>query len=734
MTGLAAAKHKMRVEGLPEAAVASFERLYGQLATGRRGLLASDELEPVLDVPALEDLDDEPAPLDGLAIIKLNGGLGTSMGLSTPKGLVAVRPPLTFLDVIARQIRAARSRHGARLPLVLMHSFATRVPSLAFLERYADLPSDVPLDFLQGREPKLRADDLSPVQWPRDPRLEWCPPGHGDLYTAIATSGMLGALLERGYRYAFMSNADNLGAVVEPRIVAWMARHGVPFLMEVVAGTAADRKGGHIAWRDGCLVLRETAQTPPDDAGSFGDFRRWRHYNTNNLWLDLVALSELLEERDGVLGLPLIANRKTVDPTDAGSPAVVQLETAMGAALGVIPGARVLAVPRRRFVPVKTTDDLLVVRSDACELHPEDARLEPGRRWPLVALDPAYFRRLDDFERRFPAGAPSLARCEGLVIRGDVSFGRDVTVVGEVELDGPLEVADGTILDRSIELPPSTEERLDMSAVEDDVQAAREALYSAGIVGCKGAYSRDWARQLGEDIAVLFEEALAQPNGALGRGPNRYYVEITPERLRGFEELVTHPWFTGVCEAVLGPDYEVIEVGFDVPGPGAMNQPWHRDFPAPEDTVRDRKLTSLAFNVTTVDVEPDMGPFEIAPGTQWESGEDFEHGMFPPKSEAERYASIAEQKMPKMGDISARSALTVHRGTANQSQKSRPVLVVGVDAPNAGNAERHDLQFTESYYAALPEEARRHLPARIVEELEPIEQEHTIEGLVMGEA
>jgi len=246
-----------------------------------------------------------------------------------------------------------------------------------------------------------------------------------------------------------------------------------------------------------------------------------------------------------------------------------------------------------------------------------------------------------------------------------------------------------------------------MTAVEEEVQAAREALYNDGIVGRKGAYSRDWAHELGEDIALLFEEALAQPNGALGRGPNRYYVEITPERLRGFEELVTHPWFTGVCQAVLGPDYEVIEVGFDVPGPGAMNQPWHRDFPAPE---------------------------EIAPGTQWESGEDFEHGMFPPKAEGDRYAAIAEQKMPKMGDISARSALTVHRGTANQSQKSRPVLVVGVDAPNAGNAERHDLQFTEGYYAALPEAARRHLPARIVEELEPIEQAHTIEGLVMGEA
>jgi ectoine hydroxylase-related dioxygenase (phytanoyl-CoA dioxygenase family) len=273
-----------------------------------------------------------------------------------------------------------------------------------------------------------------------------------------------------------------------------------------------------------------------------------------------------------------------------------------------------------------------------------------------------------------------------------------------------------------------------MSTVHEDVQAAREALYNAGIAGRKGAFSREWARRLGEDVDTQFTEALARPNGAVGRGPNRYYVAICPEHLRGFEELVTHPWFTGVSEAVLGPDYEIIEVGFDVPGPGALNQPWHRDFPAPPETVQDGILTSLAFNITTVDVKPDMGPFEIAPGTQWEDGADFAHGMFPPRSAADRYAAIAERKLPQMGDISARSGLTVHRGTKNESDASRPVLIVGVVAPGVGEADRHDLQVTEGYYAALPEEVSRHLRARIVQELEPIEQAHTIEGLVMGEA
>jgi UTP--glucose-1-phosphate uridylyltransferase len=271
----------------------------------------------------------------------------------------------------------------------------------------------------------------------------------------VLTSGVLDRLRERGYRYAFVSNSDNLGAVVEPRILAWMARHEVPFVMEVVEGTAADRKGGHIARRDGRLLLRETAQTPPDDAESFGDFRRWRYYNTNNLWLDLEALATLLAERSGDLGLPLIVNRKTVDPADKSSPPVVQLETAMGAALGVIPGARVLAVPRRRFVPVKTTDDLLVVRSDACELDPVDSRLEPRAGWPLVALDSAHFKLLGDFEARFPSGPPSLKDCDRLEVRGDVTFGRDVVVRGEAEVEGPARVPDGAVIGTGRDTPAS---------------------------------------------------------------------------------------------------------------------------------------------------------------------------------------------------------------------------------------------------------------------------------------
>jgi len=267
-----------------------------------------------------------------------------------------------------------------------------------------------------------------------------------------------------------------------------------------------------------------------------------------------------------------------------------------------------------------------------------------------------------------------------------------------------------------------------------DTAAIMGGLYGDGIIAMKGAFERSWVQQVGRDIDVLFQEALARPNGALPRGPARYYVEIHPERLSGFVDLVTHPWVVAVCEAILGPEYKVVELGFDVPGPGALNQPWHRDFPSPDATLTGRRLNSLAFNLTTVDVTEDMGPFEIAPGTQWDHGPDFDDGMFPPRSLYPRYMERAQRKMPKMGDISARSALTIHRGTANQSNKSRPVLVLGVDAPDARNAEKHDLQVTRGYFETLPEQVRKHLTYRMVDKLEDIVQAHTIEGLKMGDA
>jgi UTP--glucose-1-phosphate uridylyltransferase len=450
--GLDAAVEKMRAEGLGDAAVESFARQYERLRAGETGTLAEAEIEPVAELPDAEDLEAEagPALLDQAVVIKLNGGLGTSMGMTKAKSLLEVKEGRTFLDLIAEQILDLRERSGARLPLVLMNSFATREDSLAALERYGDLSAGLPADFVQNKVPKLRADDLEPVQCPGDPSLEWAPPGHGDLYTALVTSGMLDALTGDGYRYAFVSNSDNLGAVLDPRILAWLAESGAPFLMEVADRTSSDRKGGHLARRasDGGLVLREIAQTPDEDVDAFQDTSRHRYFNTNTLWVDLHALRDVLSGA-GVLDLPMIVNRKTVDPGDKGSTPVIQLETAMGAAIGVFEGAAALRVPRSRFVPVKTTNDLLSLRSDAYVIGDGRAvHLAPERDGvpPFVDLDADHYKLVRQFEERFPQGAPSLVACSALHVRGDVTFGAGVVVRGDVTVDGPAAVPDGAVL------------------------------------------------------------------------------------------------------------------------------------------------------------------------------------------------------------------------------------------------------------------------------------------------
>ena len=449
---VAAVLAKAEAGGARAVELAALRRRLRQLGEQQAGRLPGEVLEPLADLPRLDELP-EPPPgqaadvLGRLVIVKLNGGLGTSMGLSGPKSLLQVKPGASFLDVLATQVLALRERHGARLPLVLMNSAATRGPSLDALRRYGGLRvPGVPLDFLQGREPKIGAGDLQPVRWPADPELEWCPPGHGDIYTALAASGTLGALLGAGLRYAFVSNSDNLGALADVRIGAWLAAGQVPFALEAVRGTLADRKGGHLARYQGRVVLRETAQVPDGDT-SFTDVGRWRWYNTNNIWIDLRALQDLQAADPAAPALPLIVNRETVDPRDPASTPVIQLESAMGAAIGSIPGARAIHVPRSRFAPVKTTDDLLVVRSDAYQLT-DDGQMRPSfdGPGPVVTLDKDYFKLLPGFEQRFPAGAPSLRRCHRFEVDGDVTFGAGVIAVGDVRVTGPHHVPDGEVL------------------------------------------------------------------------------------------------------------------------------------------------------------------------------------------------------------------------------------------------------------------------------------------------
>ncbi len=253
-----------------------------------------------------------------------------------------------------------------------------------------------------------------------------------------------------------------------------------------------------------------------------------------------------------------------------------------------------------------------------------------------------------------------------------------------------------------------------------------------GVVGKKGAFSREFVEQLREDMMTAFWEAIQRPGGAVGRGPRRWYVELHPQAISGFVDLVTHPWITAMSEAVLGPEYQIVEIGFDTPFQGAKNQPWHRDFPSPKETYEEHRITSLAFNLTGVDVTPDMGPFEVAPGTQWEDGRSWKHEMFPDPSTWSRYAERGVRKYPQMGDVSCRSALTIHRGTAHPSPIARPVLVIGMDAPGAGHAALHDMMVTKDFHDALPQSVRDRLVCRVVDKLVPVTQKHDIEGLVMG--
>lgn len=454
--GLSAAQDKMRAAGVAEQAIDVFSHYYRELENGATGLIPEDTIDPLTTIDSLDDVvvTDEQAreALSRTVLIKLNGGLGTSMGMDKAKSLLPVREGKSFLDLLVEQVKAARATYGVTLPLIFMNSFRTRHDTLEALAAHPGIEVDgLPLDFLQNREPKLRADDLTPVSWEADPELEWCPPGHGDIYTALVASGILDALVERGYRYAMTSNSDNLGAAPSARIAGWFAASGAPYAPEMCRRTPADVKGGHLAVRrrDGRIILRDTAQTPAEEMHYFTDQFRHPFFHTNNLWFDLRVLRDTLAERNGILGLPLIKNAKTVDPSDSTSTPVIQMETAMGAAVEAFDGATAIEVPRSRFLPVKTTNDLLLVRSDVYELDDAGLLQMVVDDACTVDLDPRYYKTIKDFETHFPHGAPSLRQARTLTVRGEWTFGADVEATGDAlveDTDTPGQIADGAVL------------------------------------------------------------------------------------------------------------------------------------------------------------------------------------------------------------------------------------------------------------------------------------------------
>ncbi len=424
-------KHRriMQEEGLNQEVIETFLQYLKKVIEGETGMIPEQTITPPQDdrLANYFDLsDDQPVNLDKLAVIKLNGGLGTSMGLSIAKSLIKVKNRLNFLDIIVKQNLKLKEESGCKVPLLFMNSFNTNRQTLNYLEKYPELTEfPMPLSFTQNKYPRIRKEDYQPFESQENPAHNWNPPGHGDIYQALKSSGVLELLLECGIEYAFISNADNLGAVVDNKILNYMAVNKLPFLMEACTREATDKKGGHLAQTESSLILREVAQCPSEEIRFFQDINRYRFFNTNNIWLNLKEM----DSKQFIL--PLIINPKNVEGVD-----VLQIETAMGAAISMFKTSMALIVPRLRFTPVKKSSDLLAVRSDAYRLD-DDYKVTldtADGSVPVIDLDDRYYKILHHFEKRFPYGAPSLRGCSKLQVEGDITFGKDVVLAGEVHL------------------------------------------------------------------------------------------------------------------------------------------------------------------------------------------------------------------------------------------------------------------------------------------------------------
>jgi len=456
-------EEKMKKDGCNDAAIAAFKYTFGVLCSGKSTMIPESDLDAVAELPDYDKLEVEenPALLKETVVLKLNGGLGTGMGLDKAKSLLSVVEGNTFLDLIAKQVDFMKKKYEQPdLKFMLMNSFSTSKDTLEALAKYAELGTGDDLEFVQNKAPKVTMDDYTPATWEAGPDNEWCPPGHGDLYAAILGSGTLDKLLGKGIKYMFVSNSDNLGATMDLKILSHFVKTGAPFMMEVAKRTDADKKGGHLGTlkASGGLTLRESAQCPKEDEKAFQDTSKYTYFNTNNLWIDLVKLKDIIDKNGGAIPLPVMLNEKTVDPRDKKSTKVIQLETAMGAAISCFEGATALQIPRTRFAPVKKCDDLIALRSDAYMVT-DDFRIQlsPEREGvpPLVKLDDKY-KFVDAMETLIPDGPPSLKECKKLEVKGACAFEKGVICKGEVTFsnagDEKKTIAAGTYENQTVEL------------------------------------------------------------------------------------------------------------------------------------------------------------------------------------------------------------------------------------------------------------------------------------------
>jgi UTP--glucose-1-phosphate uridylyltransferase len=436
---------KMEDAGEPSMVIDTFRYYYNLLVHGHTGLILESDIEPIPagSIPRAVEMaayaDRGKAHLRQTAIVKLNGGLGTTMGLDGPKGLLTVKNDLAFFDIIAHQVRNLSARCGQQIPLIMMSSFSTHQKSIDYLQRYSELDVGAGKFFQQHKFPKVLKGSLEPASWPQNPALEWNPPGHGDIYAALATSGALQQLLAQGVTYLFISNIDNLGATLDLGMLGYFATHDLPCMMEVAQRTAMDKKGGHLARRktDGQLILRELAQTSHDEVDRFQDVETYGYFNTNTLWLNIGYLAKILKQH-AFLALPMIRNEKNLDPRDPSSPLVIQIESAMGAAISLFEGAQAIEVPSTRFLPVKRCEELLLLRSDRFLLNADyEVSPNPACSHPhcVVTLDSRFYGTIALLDQHFPAGIPSMLDCTSLTIRGDVRFGKNSSIVGDIIIE-----------------------------------------------------------------------------------------------------------------------------------------------------------------------------------------------------------------------------------------------------------------------------------------------------------
>jgi UTP--glucose-1-phosphate uridylyltransferase len=387
--------------------------------------------------------------LSGLVVLKLNGGLGTTMGCTGPKSVIKVRGEDSFLELVIKQLQYLNKKYSVDVPLVLMNSFNTEDDTNKILPAYQQSGGVTILSFNQKQYPRIVKNSLtalpSSAKKPHN-NNEWFPPGHGDVYDSFHQSPLFAKLKEQGKKYVFISNIDNLGATVDVNILDHLEKNAIEFAMEVTPKSLADVKGGTLIDYEGKVKLLEIAQVPKEHVEEFKSIEKFKVFNTNNIWVSLPAIEKHLEQFGTV---ELIVNNKEYNGQE-----VVQLETAAGAAIQLFDKAVGVEVPRSRFLPVKTCSDLLLVQSDLYDLSEDKTLVKNSKRGdrenPLVELGDE-FKFVSDYLSRVSQGVPSIVDLEKVKVVGDVNFGKNVVLKGNVNISADkgtkLHVPDDTVLD-----------------------------------------------------------------------------------------------------------------------------------------------------------------------------------------------------------------------------------------------------------------------------------------------